>query len=202
MGNSASMGFITPTSRKLSRGRQKEDTVKLEDFLTQCEEDLWRVKAKQRLFVKRVHLARSIHYADLAAQESDSFYPNRGEMLNPAFIGDQGSWMTECNTVNWDSLQLSKRIALVVMFEGLTAASLSDATATWEIFCRRSVLRQLSLLAYNWRLEPMNRSERPRWTSVWNGFHFLWAGNKTENVSLRWVLLSQSVKTQYIAVKW
>lgn len=90
MGNSASTGFITPIPKKLSWGRQKEDTVKLEDFLTQYKEDLWRVKGKQHLSVKKVYRTRSIGYVDLAAQESDSFYPNRGDMLNPAFVGDQG----------------------------------------------------------------------------------------------------------------
>lgn len=100
MGNSASTGFITPAPRKLSWGRQKEDTVKLEDFLTQYEEDLWRVKGKQSLSVKKVHLTRSIRYVDLAAQESGSFYPNRGEVLNPAFVGDEGPWMTEFTVDN------------------------------------------------------------------------------------------------------
>ncbi|GLD63515.1 uncharacterized protein AKAME5_001512800 [Lates japonicus] len=90
MGNSASTVFITPTPRKLSWGHQKEDTVKLEDFLTQCEEDLWRVKGRHGLSVKKVHLNRSIGYVDLAVQECDRFYPTRGEMLNPAFVGDQG----------------------------------------------------------------------------------------------------------------
>ena len=90
MGNSASTGFITPTPRKLSWGRQKEDTVKLEDFLTQCEEDLWRVKGKQSLSVKKVHVTRRIGYVDLAVHDCNSFYPSRGEMLNPAFVGDHG----------------------------------------------------------------------------------------------------------------
>lgn len=90
MGNSASTGFITPTPRKLSWGRQKEDTAKLEDVLTQYEEDLRRVNGKQHLFLKKVRRARSIRYVDLAVQESDSAHPNRGEMLNPAFVGDQG----------------------------------------------------------------------------------------------------------------
>lgn len=95
MGNSASAGFNTPTPRKLSWGRQKEDTVKLEDFLTQHEEGLWRLKGKQSFSVKKVHLIRSVHYVALSAQDSDSFYPNRGEMMNPAFVGDQSRWMTE-----------------------------------------------------------------------------------------------------------
>ncbi|KAK9513606.1 hypothetical protein VZT92_023944 [Zoarces viviparus] len=91
MGNSVSTDFITPTSKKLSWGHQEEDTVKLEDVLTQREDALWRVKAKQSLSVKKVHLTRSIRYVDLALQESDSLYPNMGEMLNPAFVGDQAS---------------------------------------------------------------------------------------------------------------
>lgn len=97
MGNSASTSFIIPTPRKLSWGRQKEDTVKLEDFLTHCEDDLWRVKGKQGLSVKRIHLTRSIRYVDLAVQECNSFHPNGGERLNPAFVGDQGPWL---NTVH------------------------------------------------------------------------------------------------------
>ncbi|KAL7393450.1 hypothetical protein ABVT39_011008 [Epinephelus coioides] len=90
MGNSASSTFITPTPRKLSWGHPKEDTVKLEDILTQREEDLWRVKGKHILSVKKVNLTRSIRYMDLAVQEGDSFSPDKSEMLNPAFVGDQG----------------------------------------------------------------------------------------------------------------
>lgn len=100
MGNSASTGFITPTPRKLSWGRKREDTVKLEDLLTQCEEDLWRVKAKQSLPVKKVHLTRSVRYVNLAAQQSDSCFPHSGETLNPAFVGDQGPWGTEFTVDN------------------------------------------------------------------------------------------------------
>lgn len=96
MGNSVSTGFSTPTPRRLSWGRHREDTVKLEDFLTQHEEDLWRVKGKTRFSVKKVQLPHSLRYVDL---ESDSFYPNRGEM-NPAFVGDQGPWVTEFSVDN------------------------------------------------------------------------------------------------------
>lgn len=96
MGNSASTGFITPTPRKVSWARQKEDTVKLEDFLTQYEEDIWRVEAKQSLSVKKVHLTRRVRYIGLTTQQSDSWFPHSGEMLNPAFVGDQGPWVTEC----------------------------------------------------------------------------------------------------------
>ncbi|KAG8010163.1 Myelin-associated glycoprotein [Nibea albiflora] len=78
MGNSASTGFITPTPKKLSWGRQKEDTIKLDDLLTQYEDDLWGVKRKSS--VKKIHLTRGICYVNLAAHESVSFYPNRGEM--------------------------------------------------------------------------------------------------------------------------
>ncbi|KAG7475068.1 hypothetical protein JOB18_023147 [Solea senegalensis] len=88
MGNSASTSFNMPAPKRLSLGRQKEDTVKLEDFMTQCEEDLWRVKAKKRSSVKKIHFIRSISYVDLNVQESNGFYPNSGEMLNLAFIGD------------------------------------------------------------------------------------------------------------------
>lgn len=78
------------TPRKLSWGRQREDTVKLEDLLTQCEEDIWRVKDKQSLSVKKVHLTRSIRYVDLAAQQSDSCLSHSaGGMMNLAFVGDQ-----------------------------------------------------------------------------------------------------------------
>lgn len=90
MGNSASTGFITSTPRKLCWGRKGEDTVKLEDFLTKCEEDLWGVKAKRSLDVKKVYVARSISYMDLGGQQSDGCFPHGGEMLNPAFVGDQG----------------------------------------------------------------------------------------------------------------
>ncbi|CAB1418576.1 unnamed protein product [Pleuronectes platessa] len=93
MGNSGSTSLIIPTPRKLSWGRQKEDCVKLQDLMTQCEEDLWRVKQKQRLSVKKVRRTRSAGYADLTDQERNSFHPKRGEMLNPAFVGDQGLWM-------------------------------------------------------------------------------------------------------------
>lgn len=100
MGNSASTSFIMSTPRKLSWGRQREDTVKLEDLLTQYEEDIWRVKAKQSLSVKKVHLTRSIRYTDLAAQQSDSCLSHSaGGMLNLAFVGDQSPWETEF-TVN------------------------------------------------------------------------------------------------------
>jgi len=37
----------------MSWRRQKEDTLKLEDFLTQYEEDLWSIKGKQSLTVKK-----------------------------------------------------------------------------------------------------------------------------------------------------
>lgn len=87
MGNSASTGFITSTPKKLSWGRQKEDTVKLEDFLTQCEESVWRARTKPS--VKKLHLTRSIGYVDLSVQEGDRCHPNRGEILNPAFIRDE-----------------------------------------------------------------------------------------------------------------
>lgn len=92
MGNSASTSFITPTPRRLSWGRQKEDKVKLEDFLTECEEDLWKIKGKQSVFVRRANITRSIRYFDLAMQDGESCFPNSGEMLNPAFVGDQGPW--------------------------------------------------------------------------------------------------------------
>lgn len=90
MGNSTSTGFITPTSRKVSWARQKEDTVKLEDFLTKYEEDIWRVETKQRSSVKKVHHTQRVCCIDLTEQQSNSCYPHSGEMLNPAFVGDQG----------------------------------------------------------------------------------------------------------------
>ncbi|KAK5892543.1 hypothetical protein CesoFtcFv8_012911 [Champsocephalus esox] len=90
MGNSGSTGFITSTPRKLSWGRQKEDTVKLNGFLTQCDEDRWRIKGKQSLSVKKVHLSRSIRYVNLALQENNNVHSIRGEMHNLAFVGDQG----------------------------------------------------------------------------------------------------------------
>lgn len=90
MGNSGSTSFVMPTSRKLSPGHQKEDTVKLVDLLTKYEEDLWSAKAKQSLSVKKVHLTRSVPYIDLAVQQSDVCFPHGGEMENPAFVGDQG----------------------------------------------------------------------------------------------------------------
>ncbi len=154
MGNSGSTGSITPTPRKLSWGRQKEDTVKLEDFLTQYEEDLWRVKGKQNLSVKRVHLTRSIRYVELAAQESDSFYPNRGEVLNPAFVGDHCSWITEFTVDSWiqTTTQASKKILSVVMVEGATASSPFDATATWEIFHGGPLQTNLTLTTRPWVL--------------------------------------------------
>lgn len=89
MGNSASAGFSAPLPKKLSRGRQREDKVKLKDFLTQQEEDLWNVKVKQRLFVKRIHLTQSISYIDLDVQENKNMYPTGEEIINPAFIVDQ-----------------------------------------------------------------------------------------------------------------
>lgn len=90
MGNSPSTSFITSTPRKLGWGRKGEDTVKLEDFLTKCEEDLWGVKAKRGLGVKKVYVARSISYMDLGGQQSDGCFPHGAEMLNPTFVGDQG----------------------------------------------------------------------------------------------------------------
>lgn len=90
MGNSASTGIITSTSRKLRWGSKREDTVKLEDFLTKCEDDLWGVKVKPGLGVKKVYVARSVRYMDLEGQQSDGCFPPGGEMLNPAFVGDQG----------------------------------------------------------------------------------------------------------------
>lgn len=90
MGNSASTGFIIPTPKKLSWGCLKEDRIKLEDFLTLYEEDLWSVKEKKSFSVKKVHLTRSIRYADRTIQDCDRPSPNMGEMLNPAFVGDQG----------------------------------------------------------------------------------------------------------------
>ncbi|KAK2910385.1 hypothetical protein Q8A73_008100 [Channa argus] len=89
MGHSASTSFITPTPKNLSWGCHKEDTVKLMDFLTQSEEDLWGVKIKQRFSLEKLHLTRSADYVDLAVQER--FHPNEAKMLlNPAFAGDQG----------------------------------------------------------------------------------------------------------------
>lgn len=129
MGSSVSTGFITPTPKKLSWRCRKEDTVKLEDALTQREEALWRVKAKQSLFVKKVHLTRSIGYVDLGHQESNSFYPNGGEMLNPAFVGDQAWWMTEFTADNY-FFNSSKRHYQVAIFEGKTANSPCNASAT------------------------------------------------------------------------
>ena len=90
MGNSASTGFIIPTPKKLCRGCLKEDRIKLEDFLTLYEEDLWSVKEKKSFSVKKVHLTRSIRYAGRTIQDCDRPSPNMGEMLNPAFVGDQG----------------------------------------------------------------------------------------------------------------
>lgn len=124
MGNSASSGFITSTPRKLCWGRKREDAVKLEDFLTKCEEDLWGVKAKRG--VKKVYVARSISYMDLGGQQSAGCFPHGGEMLNPTFVGDQGLWggsqftadsqnwtrhlsrATLCGTCTW--AQLFKRL--------------------------------------------------------------------------------------------
>lgn len=89
MGNSESTAIITFTPRKLHRGCKREDTVKLEDFLTKCEEDLWEVKAMHSLGVKKVYVARSVRYTDLGGQQSDGSFPHSGEMLNPTFVGDQ-----------------------------------------------------------------------------------------------------------------
>lgn len=88
MGNSASTSFVTTTPKKLSWGRHEEDTVRLEDILTQNEENLWGVKTKQS--VKKLHLTRGVRYTDLTFQEEDGFHPKRGANLNPAFVGDQG----------------------------------------------------------------------------------------------------------------
>lgn len=90
MGNSTSTGFAASTPKKLSWGCQKEDTVKLEDFLTKNEEDLWSIKRKQSLSVKKIHLPQKINYVDLEFQKSGNFYPNSGEYINHAFVEDNG----------------------------------------------------------------------------------------------------------------
>lgn len=100
MGNSASTAFVTSTPRKLSWGRQREDTVQLEDFMTRCAEDHWKVKGRKSFSVKKIHRSCSIRYNDLAAQDTDISYPKTGAMLNPAFVGDQGPWMTEFKVSN------------------------------------------------------------------------------------------------------
>lgn len=105
MGNSASSSFITPTPRTLSWRSQKDDTVKLTHFLTQCEEDIWRVKGKQSLSVEKFHLTHNSHYVDLAGQDSTSFYPNEATIVNPAFVRDQGPWMTEFTVENYTRTQ-------------------------------------------------------------------------------------------------
>lgn len=121
MGNSASTSFIMSTPRKLSWGRQREDTVKLEDLLTQYEEDIWRVKAKQSLSVKKVHLTRSIRYMDLAAQQSDSCLSHSaGGMLNLAFVGDQSPWEFTVNSQN-DLNNPSKNTRSVALLEDAIA---------------------------------------------------------------------------------
>lgn len=89
MGNSTSAGFNAPVPKKLSRGRQRDDMVKLKDFLTKQEEDLWNVKGKQSLSVKRIRLNQSISYVDLDIQENKNMYPTGEEIINPAFIVDQ-----------------------------------------------------------------------------------------------------------------
>lgn len=163
MGNSASTVLITPTSRKLFWGRQKEDRVKLEDFLTQYEEESWGIKGKQRISVKRVHLARSIRYIDLAAQESDSFYPNGGEMLNPAFVGDQGSWMTVFAVDNWNYTTTQQ----VGMFEGLTAQPLWCHCNMGGLSYGVSVKTALSLIAPV-EVWTHKQEERPQWKCKWD----------------------------------
>lgn len=90
MGNSAATSFIMPMPKKMSWGRQKDDTVKLEDFLTECEEEIWRVKGEQNLSVKKVYLIHDNPYIDDTVEEEDHCYSDTGERLNPAFIGDEG----------------------------------------------------------------------------------------------------------------
>lgn len=81
--------FISPTSRKLSWGHHAEDTIQLEDFMTKYEEDLRTVEPKRCFSLKKVHLTQGIHYVNLAAQQSLKSFPHGGEILNPAFVGDQ-----------------------------------------------------------------------------------------------------------------
>lgn len=111
MGNSASTSIITSAPRKLRCGHKREDTVKLEDFLTKCEEDLWAVKAKRGLGVKKVYVAHSVRYRNLGGQQSDGCFPPGGEMPNPAFVGDQGLWggpTVHCGQSKLNAGKLSK----------------------------------------------------------------------------------------------
>lgn len=86
MGNSTSTGFAASTPKRLSWGHQKEDTVKLQDFLTINEEGLWSVKRKQSLAVKKIHLPHNINYVHLDFQDRGNFHPIGGESINPAFV--------------------------------------------------------------------------------------------------------------------
>ncbi|KAM3873389.1 myelin-associated glycoprotein-like [Diretmus argenteus] len=91
MGNSTSSILITPTPKTLSWGRQREDTVKLEDKLAQHEEDLWNIKTKRNISVGK---ARSVRYIHLAVPESSSLSLDRGgNHITMQFIGaDDSSW--------------------------------------------------------------------------------------------------------------
>ncbi|CAL8261218.1 unnamed protein product [Boreogadus saida] len=84
---STSSLLLSPKSRMAPSPGQGGDTVKLEDFLSQQEEDLWRPRGKQRLSVGQIHLVRSVRYEQLQAPEPGG--PRRhtkGARVNQAFV--------------------------------------------------------------------------------------------------------------------
>ena len=82
MGSSPSSLLLPPKSGSPTVLGQREDTVKLEDFLSQQEEDLWRPRGKLRLSVGKLHVVRSIRYQQLKASEG----PTKGGLVNQAFV--------------------------------------------------------------------------------------------------------------------
>ena len=92
MGSSASNLRLSPKARSPTSLGQGEDTVKLEDFLSLQEEDIWRPRGKLRLSVGKVHAARSRRYRQLQGAEPAGTPPARGARVNQAFVqADQSS---------------------------------------------------------------------------------------------------------------
>ena len=86
MGSSTSSLLLSPKSRMATSLGQGEDTVKLEDVLSQQEEDLWRPRGKLRLSVRKIHLVRSVRYEQLQAPEPGGPRHTKGALVNQAFV--------------------------------------------------------------------------------------------------------------------
>lgn len=80
MGSSTSSAFISPAPRRVYWRRQEEDKIQLDDLLTNCNQEFWIIKAKQRVSVKKIHLPGSTQYINLTAQQGDAGFQHGAEI--------------------------------------------------------------------------------------------------------------------------